>query len=194
MTTGEKIRYYRNLRGISQEMLGELSGIHYATIKKYELGIRNPKPEQLLKLANALGISINVFLDLDISTVSDVLSLLFKMDEEIDMKITADKNANGTHIPSTLKISFENMELNKRLCKYLDAKDLQCSAMERFKDSPMNSEEKIEINNLENTLDEIKQSLVDSNLVIRKGVSGITVRVPQFDFSPQELVDLQPKK
>lgn len=61
MTTGEKIRYYRNLRGMSQETLGELSGIHYATIKKYELGIRNPKPEQLLKISNALGISINVF-------------------------------------------------------------------------------------------------------------------------------------
>ena len=53
---------------MSQETLGELSGIHYATIKKYELGIRNPKPEQLLKISNALGISINVFLDLDIST------------------------------------------------------------------------------------------------------------------------------
>ena len=88
MTTGEKIRYYRNLRGMSQETLGELSGIHYATIKKYELGIRNPKPEQLLKISNALGISINVFLNLDISTVSDVLSLLFKMDDEIDMTIS----------------------------------------------------------------------------------------------------------
>ena len=73
---------------MSQETLGELSGNHYATIKKYELGIRNPKPEQLLKISNALGISINVFLDLDISTVSDVLSLLFKMDDEIDMNIS----------------------------------------------------------------------------------------------------------
>ena len=27
MTVGEKIKYYRNIRGISQEMLGNLSGI-----------------------------------------------------------------------------------------------------------------------------------------------------------------------
>ena len=54
MTTGEKIRYYRNLRGMSQETLGEISGIHYATIKKYELGIRNPKPEQLLNVSDFL--------------------------------------------------------------------------------------------------------------------------------------------
>jgi len=60
MTTGEKIKYFRNMRGISQETLGQLSGINSATIKKYEYGIRNPKPDQLLKIANALGISINI--------------------------------------------------------------------------------------------------------------------------------------
>ena len=79
MTTGEKIKYFRNMRGISQETLGQLSGINSATIKKYEYGIRNPKPDQLLKIANALGISINIFMDFDIETVSDVLSLLFKL-------------------------------------------------------------------------------------------------------------------
>ena len=56
MTTGEKIKYFRNMRGISQDMLGQLSGINSATIKKYEYGIRNPKPDQLLKIANALAI------------------------------------------------------------------------------------------------------------------------------------------
>ena len=65
MTTGEKIKYFRNMRGISQETLGQLSGINSATIKKYEYGIRNPKPDQLLKIANALGISINIFMDFD---------------------------------------------------------------------------------------------------------------------------------
>lgn len=91
MTVGEKIKYYRNIRGISQEMLGNLSGINPATIKKYEYGIRNPKPDQLLKITNALGISINLFMDFDIETVSDVLSLLFKLDEQVDMKFEVEK-------------------------------------------------------------------------------------------------------
>lgn len=86
-----KIKYYRNIRGISQEMLGNLSGINPATIKKYEYGIRNPKPDQLLKITNALGISINLFMDFDIETVSDVLSLLFKLDEQVDMKFEVEK-------------------------------------------------------------------------------------------------------
>ena len=56
----------------------------------HEYGIRNSKPDQLLKIANALGISINIFMDFDIETVSDVLSLLFKLDDQIDMKFEAD--------------------------------------------------------------------------------------------------------
>ena len=132
MTTGEKIRYYRNLRGMSQETLGELSGIHYATIKKYELGIRNPKPEQLLKISNALGISL------------------------------------------------DNKELNKRLCKYLETKELLNTALEKYQSGSIDEKQKKELEDLEKTIDEIKQSLIDSNLVIRKGTSGITVKIPQI--------------
>ena len=63
MTVGEKIKTFRTIRGISQNVLGELSGIDGTTIRKYELGSRKPKPDQLLKIANALGVSINVFTD-----------------------------------------------------------------------------------------------------------------------------------
>ena len=116
MTTGEKIKYFRNMRGISQDTLGQLSGINSATIKKYEYGIRNPKPDQLLKIANALGISINIFMDFDIETVSDVLSLLFKLDDQIDMKFEADKDEEGNFKPATVKLSFKNNLINKKLC------------------------------------------------------------------------------
>ena len=75
MTTGEKIKYFRNMRGLSQETLGQLSGINSATIKKYEYGIRNPKLDQLLKIANALGISINIFMDFDIETVLSLIHI-----------------------------------------------------------------------------------------------------------------------
>ena len=102
MTTGEKIKHFRNLRGISQETLGQLSGINSATIKKYEYGIRNPKPDQLLKIANALGISINVFMDFDIETVSDVLSLILKMDEQLDMNFEAESNGEDETLSKDL--------------------------------------------------------------------------------------------
>ena len=125
MTTGEKIKYFRNMRGISQETLGQLSGINSATIKKYEYGIRNPKPDQLLKIANALGISINIFMDFDIETVSDVLSLLFKLDDQIDMKFEADKDDEGNFKPATVKLSFKNKLINKKLCTYMKALEIR---------------------------------------------------------------------
>ena len=46
---GKKIRAFREFRGYSQIQLAELSGINVGTIRKYELGIRNPKPDQLEK-------------------------------------------------------------------------------------------------------------------------------------------------
>ena len=177
MTVGEKIKYYRNIRGISQEMLGNLSGINPATIKKYEYGIRNPKPDQLLKITNALGISINLFMDFDIETVSDVLSLLFKLDEQVDMNFDAEKDENGEFIPSTVKLSFQNAAINQKLCTYLKAKQI--------KENLENSKEKLSakddytetINEIEQNIEDIKNHLVDDNMVVKKGTDGITVKL-----------------
>ena len=57
----KKIRAYREFRGYNQIQLAELSGINVCTIRKYELGIRNPKPDQLEKIATALGLNVSVF-------------------------------------------------------------------------------------------------------------------------------------
>ena len=69
---GEKIRAYREFRGLSQVQLAELSGIYVGTIRKYELGIRNPKPDQLEKIASALGLNVSIFLDFNIDRKSVV--------------------------------------------------------------------------------------------------------------------------
>ena len=124
MTIGDKIKYFRNLREISQETLGQLSGINSATIKKYEYSLRFPKPEQLIKIADALGVSVFEFIDLDIRSDSDVLSLLFKMDKGTDIQIQADMDANGNYAPETVSISFDGNTVNERLCYYLQIRDL----------------------------------------------------------------------
>lgn len=181
MTVGEKIKYYRNIRGISQEMLGNLSGINPATIKKYEYGIRNPKPDQLLKITNALDISINLFMDFDIETVSDVLSLLFKLDEQVDMNFDAEKDENGEFIPSTVKLSFQNAAINKKLCTYLKAKQIKENlenTKEKFDDENSYKETVTEI---DENIEEIKNHLVDDNMIVKKGTAGITVKLYSED-------------
>ena len=70
MTVGEKIKYFRTLHGFTQDQLIQTTGLSISTLQKYESDERKPKPEQLLKISQALGISINVFMDFDIHTVS----------------------------------------------------------------------------------------------------------------------------
>ncbi len=122
MTLGDKIKHYRKLNGYSQEYLGELSNINAATIKKYEYGIRNPKPDQLQKIANALGVSIFVFMDFDIFTQSDLLSLLFKMDEETSLRFEAERDENGNIEPDSIKLSFDDPSVNSAIALYLATK------------------------------------------------------------------------
>ena len=57
MTIAEKIKYCRIKQGLTQAQLAEFSGIHPVSIRKYETGKMVPQPEQLYKIAEALGIS-----------------------------------------------------------------------------------------------------------------------------------------
>ena len=154
MTTGEKIKHFRNLRGISQETLGQLSGINSATIKKYEYGIRNPKPDQLMKIANALGISINVFMDFE-----------------------AEKDEDGSIIPSTIKISFKNSLLNHKLGVYMKARELQENLINDTERFSSEEEHQRAVEALSKDLDAVKQSILDDSKIVKKGVSGIYVKI-----------------
>lgn len=63
MNQNEKIKKLRLQRGFTQKELGEKSGISESTIRKYELGQRNPKFETLSKIASSLGVSAVSLLD-----------------------------------------------------------------------------------------------------------------------------------
>lgn len=116
-------------------------------------------------------------MDFDIETVSDVLSLLFKLDEQVDMNFDAEKDENGEFIPSTVKLSFQNAAINQKLCTYLKAKQI--------KENLENSKEKLSakddytetINEIEQNIEDIKNHLVDDNMVVKKGTDGITVKL-----------------
>ena len=76
MNTGEIIKYFRLARNMTQEQLAQDAEISFSTLRKYEANERNPKYEQLSKIADALGISVNLFMDFDIQSVSDLFSIL----------------------------------------------------------------------------------------------------------------------
>lgn len=59
MTIGERIRQARKAKGFTQKHLGEMSGTSETTIKQYELGKRQPRIEQLKRVASALDVDVN---------------------------------------------------------------------------------------------------------------------------------------
>lgn len=68
MRVGERIRFYRKERGLTQTELADHADVSVFTLRQYESGARlAPRIEQLTKLANALGISVDCLLS-DIDT------------------------------------------------------------------------------------------------------------------------------
>ena len=59
MAIGERIRFFRNLRGMTQKYLGQVVGFPEKTadirMAQYESGSRTPKAELTENLAGALG-------------------------------------------------------------------------------------------------------------------------------------------
>lgn len=114
MTTGEKIRYFRTSHELTQEQLAAQSGLSISALQKYESDERKPKPEQLLKISDALGISINIFMDFDIRTVSDLFSLLFRMEEQANLKFHKDTTSD------TVGIYFDNEYVTEKISSYAE--------------------------------------------------------------------------
>ena len=116
MNTGKKIKLIRTFRGLTQKELGEACGIHEVAIRKYELGKNLPKPEQLRKIADALGVNVNSLMEFDIEADGDVLPLLFAIDEAFPITF---KEIDG--VPG---IFFENDSLNHFLSDWQAMKEL----------------------------------------------------------------------
>ena len=112
MNTGEIIKYFRLARNMTQEQLAQDAEISFSTLRKYETNERNPKYEQLSKIADALGISVNLFMDFEIQSVSDLFSILFKMEGQADLEIAASKDlANLSE--DALFLHFKNGYINR---------------------------------------------------------------------------------
>lgn len=59
MTTGQRIKLARKSAGLTQKELGQKLGITYQTVAQWENNLRNPKHETLMRIAEALDITID---------------------------------------------------------------------------------------------------------------------------------------
>lgn len=56
---GKKLQQIRKSKGLTQERLAELAGVHEKHISKLELGTYKPSFDTLSKIVNALGLNVD---------------------------------------------------------------------------------------------------------------------------------------
>ena len=170
---GKKIRAYREFKGYSQIQLAELSGINVGTIRKYELGIRNPKPDQLEKIATALGLNVSVFLDFNIETVGDVLSIMFAIDDSVNLSLseTSDQKITMTFDNPTMQDFF------KRWCQFKNVYEKEKAEILAIEDENKRLEE---LDKLNATQEEWKLRAMGTTIgchtVIKKGTEDNVIK------------------
>jgi transcriptional regulator with XRE-family HTH domain len=85
MAVGERIRFFRNLRGMTQKYLGMAIGLDEKTadvrIAQYESGIRTPKADLTAKLANVLDVAPKALDVPDIDSNIGLMHALFTLED-----------------------------------------------------------------------------------------------------------------
>ena len=85
MAIGERIRFIRNLRGMTQKYLGTQVGLPEKTadirMAQYESGTRTPKEDLTYALANALDVSPHALNVPDIDSYLGLIHTLFALED-----------------------------------------------------------------------------------------------------------------
>lgn len=69
MTLGERIKYARNQKDMTQEELGKLIGISRSFVNHLETDRKKPSLETLIKLARTLSVSIDFLAEEDVKII-----------------------------------------------------------------------------------------------------------------------------
>jgi len=96
---GNSVKVARNLLGMSQETLADLSGLHRTYISDVERGSRNPSLKTIIRLAHSLEVSISTLFPLELQhwkthgvrdqdQEKNFVDILLAEDEEDDVELT----------------------------------------------------------------------------------------------------------
>ncbi|WP_302197043.1 helix-turn-helix domain-containing protein [Ruminococcus sp.] len=92
MAIGERIRFFRNLCGMTQKYLGQVVGFPEKTadirMAQYESGSRTPKADLTNKLAEVFDISPQALSVPDIDSYIGLMHTLFTLEDLYGLKIT----------------------------------------------------------------------------------------------------------
>ena len=113
MAIGERIRFFRNLRGMTQKYLGQVVGFPEKTadirMAQYESGSRTPKAE----LTGALGVSPLALSVPDIDSYLGLMHTLFTLEDRYGL--TVETGENGVSLRVDPRKGKDAAELSEML-------------------------------------------------------------------------------
>ena len=123
MAIGERIRFFRNLRGMTQKYLGQMVGFPEKTadirMAQYESGSRTPKAELTENLADALGVSPLALSVPDIDSYLGLMHTLFTLEDNYGLKIS--EMDGEVCLKVDVRKSKDAARLHEMLCSWQQA-------------------------------------------------------------------------
>ncbi len=113
MAIGERIRFFRNLRGMTQKYLGMQVGFPEKTadirMAQYESGSRTPKSDLTNSLAEVLGVSTSALTVPDIDSYNGLMHTLFTLEDLYGLKIIELDGEVCLHLDKGMGANFITM-------------------------------------------------------------------------------------
>ena len=117
MAIGERIRFFRNLCGMTQKYLGQVVGFPEKTadirMAQYESGSRTPKADLTNKLAEVFGVSPQTLSVPDIDSYIGLMHTLFTLEDRYGL--TIERTENGVSMYADPKKGTDAAEFSEML-------------------------------------------------------------------------------
>lgn len=174
MTNGERLKFLREKKGLTQKEVATRLGLEPAAVSKYELDMREPNIEAIKKLASLFNVSIDYLL----GRTPDVF--VNEADREVlDLSLIKDKYNFLKNKVCSLKDTYKN---NTTLSDVIN--DLCCGVGKTsYGESKVNSD--ISFKNIIEILDDVKGSKMPSPQIMLKlrdlENSIIIIEIDSFD-------------
>ena len=115
MAIGERIHFFRMMRGLTQKRLGMLLGFPEKSadvrLTQYETGTRTPKADITASLARALDVSPHALTVPDIDSLIGLAHTLFTLEDVYGLKVCSDAEGVCLRVVSHGRDSKELLEI-----------------------------------------------------------------------------------
>lgn len=120
MAIGERIHFFRNMRGMTQKYLGMLLGFPEKSadvrLAQYETGTRTPKADLTAELAKALDVRPQALAVPDIDSYVGLMHTLFTLEDRYGLKVC--ECEGEVHLRVDVFKGQDAAELHKMLCAW----------------------------------------------------------------------------